>query len=78
MGSLFDDFDRENGYLDDEEVFNENKTKYTDMLFHIYRTGIDNGVSFNCMEESNILGYIDYLCFALDHPRQDNDSEVSN
>lgn len=71
--SAFDDYDLEEGYITEEELFNENKNKYTDMLFYIYRSMIDNYTSFYICEETDVLAYIDYLIFCIDNPRENNE-----
>ena len=69
-GSAFDNYDKENGYITDEEEFNENKQKYTDMLFWIYRTMIENNfTSFSVCENTDVLAYIDYLIFTIENSR---------
>jgi hypothetical protein len=70
--------DLDEGYITEEELFNKNKTKYTDMLFYIYRTMVEgNYTSFSVAEETDILAYIDYLIFCIENPRDNNDEEVN-
>ena len=77
-GIAFDNYDKENGYITDEEEFNENKQKYTDMLFWIYRTMIENNfTSFSVCENTDVLAYIDYLIFTIENSRYSSE-EVSD
>ena len=68
---VVDDYDRENGYVDEEELFEQNKKKYTDMLFYIYRIMMENNyTSFNVCEDTDVIAYIDYLIFVLENPTE--------
>jgi hypothetical protein len=77
-GSAFDDYDFENGYINEEEEFEKNKDKYTALLFQIYDINIKNhNATFEECEETDILAYIDYLCYKIDYPdKKQEESEV--
>lgn len=77
-GSYLDKYDLENGYVTEEEIFEKNNNIYRDLLFQIYRIGINkHRMSFSEMEEIDIFSYIDFIIFELENPIENNyESEV--
>ncbi|MGG7142486.1 hypothetical protein ACQPVP_03370 [Clostridium nigeriense] len=60
--SAFDDYDKENGY-EDEEI---EENKYVDILFQIIRYGMRvHKMSYSECMDMDIVDYIDYLEFDM-------------
>lgn len=55
--SFFDDYDKENGYGDDLDIF-----ELTDLLYNIYDFAIrEQKMSFKDCEDMDFIAYIDYI-----------------
>lgn len=72
-GSAFDNYDKENGYNDFE--FEEQRRNYKDIVYMLYRKMIAEGSSYKDCTKVDFCDYIDYLCYCLDNPIE-NESEV--
>ncbi|WP_251861972.1 hypothetical protein [Clostridium sp. Marseille-Q2269] len=65
-------------YADEYESECERIARYTDVLFYIYRSAMQNMATFESCEEMDIVAYIDYLIFCIDHKKEFEQSEQVN
>lgn len=68
--SFFDEYDKENGY-EDEEI--EEEFYLTDILYSIYDFAISKQkMSFKDCEEMDFIAYIDYLNYIFNRKKEEN------